>query len=43
MNLGDQNTAFFHTMVKVKNARNLIEWLVDGEGNKVEHIGKKSV
>ena len=38
MNLGDQNNAFFHNQMKVRQARNAITYLVDDTGRRVEDL-----
>jgi hypothetical protein len=38
LQLGDQNNAFFHRMLKGRQARNNISFLLDDQGNQVEDI-----
>jgi hypothetical protein len=38
LQLGDQNTAFFHRMLKGRQARNYISFLYDEQGNKVADV-----
>lgn len=41
LNLGDENTTFFHKVVKARNSYNLIKVLKDEEGNRImdmQHI-----
>lgn len=36
LNLGDNNNAYFHRMVNVRNSKNLVKFLWDENGVKVE-------
>jgi hypothetical protein len=38
LNLGDQNTSYFHRMVKVRTSRNSIHMLMDSNGHQVREI-----
>jgi hypothetical protein len=43
LQLGDQNSAFFHRVLKGRQARNTISFLYDEQGNKVEDIAQLKV
>ena len=36
LNLGDNNSSYFHCLIKTRQERNTIKCLLDGDGNQVE-------
>jgi hypothetical protein len=40
LQLGDQNSAFFHWILKGRQARNTISFILDEQGNRVEDVGQ---
>ena len=38
LNLGDNNSSYFHCLIKTRQERNTIKCLLDGDGNQVEEV-----
>lgn len=38
LNLGDNNSSYFHCLIKTRQERNAIKCLLDGDGNQVEEV-----
>ena len=38
LNLGDNNSSYFHCLIKTRQERNAIKCLLDGDGNRVEEV-----